>query len=101
MAVDPRFLDLNGLLGLHKKPRPYKFCAECGDKVLSDACKLLRHYKRHHKDINFDDVKSNGYLVHGELPKNSKYSNFEMFLLDSDTELKVKPSYIFNRVGRP
>ena len=36
-AIDQRFDNLNGQLTLPRIPRPYKFCAECGDKVIFDS----------------------------------------------------------------
>ena len=76
------------------------FCAHCGEKITGGLGKLRRHYERHHKEINFDDFKSNGYLLHGTMPISSKFSNFQDYLLNQDIELKITEGYDYSRNGR-
>ena len=76
------------------------FCAQCGEKTTGGLGKLWRHYERQHKEIDFDDFKSNGYLLHGAMPKFSKFSNFEDYLRNLDIELKIAEGYDYSKDGR-
>ena len=93
LSIDPRFIDLNGYLSLPRKPRPYKFCIECGEKVINGAFWLRRHFERQHKDIDFDNIKFNGYLQYGAMPNNTKYVNFAKYLHNMDIELKYAAGF--------
>ena len=53
------------------------------------------------KDIEFETIKCNAYLWYGAIPKNSKFSNFEEYLRNPDTELKHAAGHKQAKGGRP
>ena len=101
IQIDDKFENVKGELALKIGKRPLKYCRICGESMISDASKLERHCLKQHPELDAKLFKKQGFLKYKELPENSKYSNFELYLKNMDTELKVKPLYKFNRPGRP
>ena len=84
-----RFKDNLGALSIRIKGRTYKYCGACGWRLECIEKRLEAHYKRYHKD------QEAVWLQYDDRPIHCCYSNFETYLLNPDTDLKIKPNFRF------
>ena len=88
-----RFKNFLDALSIRINGTTYKHCSFCGLRFRGEDKKLEAHYRRYHKDqeaawLSFDDP-----------PVHCCYSNFETYLQNPDTELRIKPNFRFSGGG--